>query len=395
MAFQGTLGAGVSTRGGARGADDQSDTAYDVDLMPGLGLSLSEDRLTLSLGYGPLFNLRNVESPDRVTVILHNAYLSTGLTGSGFSLSLSQSVSIGSAAFRGLQTTPIDPKAPPSPTMSRVDLLPPNQVVKVFNESTSAAFTYRWDPRVSSALGASYSIGGGLGQTAQVALPQLRTASGNTSTTYVISGRDSVGANLGMSNIRTHGGTFRTDPTATATLTPDYTYWTLVASGTWTHRWSLLSSGSLTGGVYGYSSTPQGRTTLYTLAFTGAGFVDAQLGRFERVVVSAGLGAGVAPQVSPLSATIQQRVQGTGRISAVREQLSLTISGDGAQSFPIDDPQANRLLGLGASAGYAPARFLDLSLEYRSTWQSTNVAPGVRVWVAFLNVSVRSPPVRF
>jgi hypothetical protein len=393
-ALQGTFGAAATTRGGARSGGG-GNASYDVDVIPGAGLGLIEGHLNLSLGYGPMFNFRNLGSSDAGTVVLHSGYLRVGYSERAFTLAISESASVGTMAFRGLRTVPVDPKAVPNPTMSGVDLVPANDVQRVFNESTGASMSYRWNPRISSGLSSSYSIGGGWGDQAQVSLPQIRTAGGEVSTSYLLTTADTTGLSVGLSNIRTHGGTEGTDATGQPILSPDYRYWSLSANLHWTHRWSRATSTSLAGGAYGYSTVREGHTRLYSLSLNGGGSFDTQLLREGRMVVSAGLGAGVGPSVNTLTGAIQQRAQGTGRLTATMQEFSVNASVDGSQSFPIDDPQAARLIGAGVGAGYAVSKFMDLALDYRSTFQSSNVSSVSHLWTVFLTLSVRAPPVRF
>jgi hypothetical protein len=392
-AFQGTFGAAVTTRGGARG-EGGGDPAYDVDLIPGAGINANEGRFNLSLGYNPLLNMRDVSGNNRASVVLHNGYLSLGYTERALSLSLSQSASVGKVAFRGLRAAPLDPKAVPDPTMPKVDLVPANEVVQVFNESTNASVGYRWDARLSSALGGSYSISGGSGQ-AQTTLPRIRTAGGTVSTNYLISGSDTIGGNVGLTNIGTHGGTFQDPTTMMSVASPDYDYWTVAATATWSHRFSRIDSVSFFGGAYGYNTTIVHRRPYYALTFTGGGSYDTELFHEGRLTVTSGLGVSVAPAINALSGEIQRRVQGTGRVGGRYEEWFLNITGDGSGSIPFGDPNAARIVGVGASLGYAPAKFMDISLEYRSTWQHAGSSPVSRLWVAFLNLSFRAPPVRF
>lgn len=393
-AFQGTFAGAVTTRGGARG-EGQSSPAYDVDLIPGAGVNANEGRFNLSLGYSPLFNMRDVSGDNRATVIMHNGYLNLGYSERALSLSLSQSASYGSLAFRGLRAAPLDPKAIPDPTAPRVDLVPTNEVVKVFNETTGAAVSYRWDARLSSSLGASYSIGGGQGAQAQGTLPQIRSASAGLSTSYLLTGSDNIGGGINATNITTHGGTFRDPNTMNVTASPDYEYWTLAATANWSHRFNSKDSMNLYGGAYGYNTTLLHHRPYYALTFTGGGSYDTELFREGRLTVTSGLGVSVAPTVNTLTGEIQRRVQGTGRLSAHLQEWSLNVTGDGSGSIPFDDPNAARIFGVGTSLAYAPATFMDISLEYRTTWQHSGVSPVSRLWVAFLNLSFRAPPVRF
>jgi hypothetical protein len=394
-AFQGTVGASATTRGGARAGNTQFGADYDIDVIPGAGVSANEGRLALSLGYAPAFNFRNVGTANQDTIVLHTGYLRLGYDQRGFAISLTQSASLGTMAYRGLRAAPVDPKTPPNQMMSHVDLVPVNEVQRVLNETTSLSASYRWDPRLSSGMGAWYSIGGGWGSAAQTTLPQIRTAGGNISSSYQITAADASSLDLGSSNIRTHGGILQVDATGQPVPAPDYEYWTLSLTTDWRHRFSPLSMGSLSVGAYGYSTVPTGRTRLFTLAISGGGSYDTQLAREGRWVFSGGVGAGVGPTVNTLTGQIQQRVQGSGRVTASMQELSLTASADGTQSFPTDSPQATRLVGVGVGAGYTVTRYMDLSVDYRNAWQTSNVSPVTHIWTAFLTMSLRAPPVRF
>jgi hypothetical protein len=394
-AFQGTVAGGATTRGGARQGNTQFNADYDVDVIPGAGVSANEGRLNVSLGYAPMFNFRNVGSGNEDTIVLHNGYFRLGYDERGFNVALTQSASLGTMAFRGLRVAPIDPKAPPDPTVSRVDPVPVNQVQRVMNLSTGLSAGYRWDARLNSGASGYYSVGGGWGAEARKTLAQIRTIGGGISTSYQLTGTDSTGADLNASDIRTHGGLLQVDATGQPVPSPDFEYMTLNLNLNWRHRFSALSTGSLSGGAYGYSSTPPGRTRLYTVAIAASGSYDTQLAREGRWVFSGGAGAGVGPTVNSLSGQIQQRVQGSGRLTASLMELSITAIADGTQSFPVDDPQAIRVVGVGVGAGYAVTKFMDLGLDYRNAWQSTPVSPVTHMWTAFLTMSLRAPPVRF
>jgi hypothetical protein len=392
-AFQGTVGAGATTRGGARSGNTQFGADYDVDVIPGAGLSANEGHFSVSLGYAPSFNFRSLGSVDQATNVLHTGYLRLGYDEHGFSLSLTQSVAAGTMAFRGLRGAPVDPKTAPSPITSGVDLVPANQVQRVLNESTGAAMGYRWDPRLTTGLSAGYAIGGGWGAEAQATLPQIRTATGNLTNGYQITTEDIVGIDLGGSNIRTKGGTLVINGPSGPILSPQFEYWTASLILNVKHRFSPLSTGSLAGGAFGYTSSIPGQTRLYSLAITGSGFYDTQLMREGRWVLTGGGGAGVGPTVNTLTGQMQRRVQGTGRLTATRQEFSLNASADGSQS--IGDKQATGLVGVGVGSGYAVTKYLDLSLDYRNAWQTTHASPVTHIWTVFLAMSVKAPPVRF
>jgi hypothetical protein len=198
-----------------------------------------------------------------------------------------------------------------------------------------------------------------------------------------------------MSNSRTHGGGTPATATTPFVPSPDFQYWSLSLGLNWSHRFSKTTSGALYGGGYGYSTTPQNATTRYTLTVSGGGSFDAQVLQEGRLVVSAGVGVGVGPGVNTITADFQERVQGTGHLNASYEKFHFGVNADATQTIPIVGPHAARLFGAGASVGYSPAKFLDLSAEYRSTWQSIGTGSLGRLWFAFLNVSVVGPPVRF
>ena len=397
VAWQGNLGVAANSRGGARsgvGEMGRATVGYDVDVGAGLGLQLRESRFNLGLGYGPNVTVRDVNGRDRALLVMHGGSLNLGFGGRGYALGLSQSLSVGTTSFRGLRTVPVDPMAMPNPTMPRVDLVPTVETAKVFNASTNANFNYQWDGRLSSGAGAGYSINGGSGSS-QTAYPQVRTAMGSLSTGYLMSGRDTFGIQAAFARITTKGGTTMTVPMGPLVMSPDFLYWTLNSSLNWAHRFSAATNGTLNGGAFGYSTTTPGHTPLYSLALTAAGTIDTQLAHLAGFTINGGMGTGVSPAVNQLNGTMQQRVQGTGRISATMARFSINASADGAQSFPTGDPNAIRLLGVGAGLGYSPAQFVDFSADYRSTWQTAGATSIPRLWVVFVGVGVRAPPLRF
>ena len=381
-ALQGTVGVSASSRAGARSAQfGETSTGYDVDLGTGIGVSLTEARFNLSLGYGPNLTLRDVAGDQRTSQVMHGAYLSSGYAGRGYSLTLSESLSFGTTSFRGLRTAPLDPMAMPNPMTSRVELVPGVETVKVFNESTRGTFNYKWDPRVDSTLGAGYSITGGSGSNTQVVYPQIRTASAETSTGYNMSGYDSTGLSLSFSRTTTHGGTTQAGPTAPAMRSPDYLYYSAGLSLSWAHRFSTVTTSSLSVGAAGYNTRQPGFTDYYSLALTGGGNIDALLVRGPGYTLTGGLGGSVGPQVNQLGGQMQRRASGTGRTNLALGDFSINANGDVAQTIPTSDPAAIRLISVRVGASWAPARLVDVNAEYRNTWQTVNGASIPRLWV--------------
>lgn len=394
-AWQGTVGVSAGSRASARSAAGASgqDVGYDLDLSSGLGGTVTEGRFNLSLGYAPLLTLRDVNAEQRSSLVMHTGYLSMGYAEREWSLSLSQSFSVGTTSFRGLRTTPVNPMVMPNPMTSRVDLVPGVETAKIFNESTSGSFGYRWDPRVSSTLTGGYSITGGSGSS-QVAYPQMRFASAGLGSSYTMSSVDTVGAQLDSARVSTRGGTMRAAANQPVTRSPDHLYYTLSLAATWSHRFSTISGMSLSGGAAGYTTTTPGFTPYYSLALTGGGAVDTQLVRGRGYTISTGLGMYLGPALNPLAATMQQRATGTGRISLTMRRFSLNANGDGTQTFPRSDPGATRLFSAGIGANYTPFELVDVLAEYRSTWQTVASTSIPRLWVVFVGIGVRAPPIR-
>jgi hypothetical protein len=393
-AFQGTVVVSATSRGNTRngdlrggatpGAVTTGPTAYDLDAAPSAALAMDFGRTEASFGYTPLFTARNAfDDVNRVTLVLHSGYAGVVHAGRGYRLSLTQGGAIGTQSFTTLVTTPINPSAMPSPTMSRIDVLPPVQTVRTMSSSTVASLGYDLTGRLRSSLSASYTIAGGLGATAQMTLPQNKTAGAFLELDYRLSRAHQFGTGLNFTSTAMSNG---------------FEYLVLAVPLEWTYQLRAGSQLSAGTGVMGIRTIEPFRTPRYTLAITGQGAGSTDLYRKRGMALTAAVGASIAPAVTALTGVMQQRLSGTAALVFTWQRLTVTVNGDGSQSIPTDDPSSYRILGIGASASYSPFELMDLSTGYRSAWQTAQdprIPSLPRQWNAYVALTLRAPPVRF
>jgi hypothetical protein len=418
-ALQGTVTVSETSSGRARGGGGESDSSYDVDLSPSLGVAMHHGPTHGGVGYTPSLTVRNLDDEqDRTTVVLHTAYANLGWERSGFSANLSQSASIGTQSFTNLiLNQPTDPTVMAPPTMSRFDLIPRRETVRVANETTALSLGYAWDHRWHSGLTASYGISGGLDAQAQETLPRFKNATVALTTEYTLSRLDRMGVVVSGGNYRSHrtcepwaGNAVRpadpdlctAPPDAMTGVQPEPTifrdqdYWTASGMGTWNHQFARGIAGELSLGLAFVRARDLEGNTRSTPQFTGnaSGTVDLMRTRHDSVVLT--FGGSITPVPNILTGSLQQRAQATAGLTSTLDKLHMAFGVDAAQTLPQDARDASRLFGATANVGYSPARLVTISAEYRNFWTSTYLAgPIPRQWTASLLVTVAAPPLTF
>jgi hypothetical protein len=396
-AVQGALVVSESSRGIARSAVVTQGTDYDADLRPTVDFRLHSGKDELVLAYDPLLTLRSFSSPsDRAFTVLHNGLLRLALNGHDYHLTLSQTGSYGSQSFTALRAAALmNPGATLGTGGPRLDLIPSStSVVKVASEESVATFVYDWTRRLHQGLTASYGIGGGRDAAAQAILPRLKTANAATFVDWQLARTDDLGANLDGAHVTTSNG---------------QTHLTLALTAGWGHQFSKGFSTRLTGGATGVRSVTAGTVHRKVLP-TGALSASLDFVRVKGLVWTFTANGGLGPVLNNLTGDLQQRAFGAGTFLVQVGDLRFSAGGDIGQTIPRSDPQAVRLIGVGATAAYSPAKMVDITAEYRSAWQSSlnpmappasgmvmNPALGSlpRQWIALVGVTVRSPTLTF
>jgi hypothetical protein len=391
----------ISARSPVQGRETEA--PVDMDTTPYCGLSLRfTPNFDLSVGYSPRLTLYSAfDSPRRSTSLFHQAYLSTGYGGARYRITLSQSVGIGTQNYARLYFTPTDPNARVDPTAPRVDFIPPgSDTVQVINETTSVGFNYQWSRFLSTALNAGYGINGGTGS-AQAVVPRQRIATAGISVGTQISTSDNLSTTLGVMNTRT---------TARPPM-EDANYLGFSLSEHWTHRFSPTMGLGLGVGALLVRDTSQ-PDSKFRLSFfpTSQATLDIALWRQAGYALTLTVGASMLPTVMALSSQLQLRMQGTATLTmAIGRDTSITATFDGAQTLPLDDPRAARLLGgglavnqrifslLSANAGVRVAE-QHLGGYFVTVMQQPPIGQSqldYTYWYAFVGFTVSAPPIRF
>jgi hypothetical protein len=392
-ALQGTLGSGASVRGAVR--NDYLSAGrkeMDIDASPGAFLALREARVAFSLGYRPSFTWRNVlHHESREFLIMHNAYGTVGYTGVGYSLTLSQFVSIGEQSYWTTRYPGV-PGAPVDPTQPNTNLAQNVPTLLVANEATSASLNYNWDARWQSTFSASYGLSGGLNRKARMSMPQARSAIASSSTNYLLTREDHIGWDVTVSNIRSKLYTGNG---------PEY--WTLSVTGHWNHTFSKDVSAGMALGATGIRNPRPGGGADYSANLLGSGNLRLELVKLQGFTMSGSMGAGASSAVNAYTGVLQPRLQANANLTAALQRLSFYVNGDMGQSLPFNGPDSYRFFGLGGGASYAATTFLSLDTGYRTSWQAANpgaVMPGQptsipRQWFAYLGISLLGPAIVF
>jgi hypothetical protein len=384
--FNGALAVSASSRGMARNADVGTGTRYDVDTTPTAGLSLSWGKsFGATVGYSAQVTMRDASDADnsRATVLMHSASAGLHMSGPDYQLALNQSVAWGTLTFATLRLTPPMAGGPAPLPSSNVDFLPPTRTTRVFNETTGATFGYDWDKRWRTILGASYGISGGRDPMAQAVLPRQKMATVSLGADYLLTHRDHLA--FTPTFVDTHVST-------------GSEYMTLTAPISWRRIFSPTSSARLELGPQGVRSLEPGLTPRYTVLVTGTVAATNDLYKRRNLVVSSALAAGLAPSVNGLNGSYQQRAQGSGILSALFYKFTVSVGGDAAQTLPVSDKRAVRLLGFSANASYSPFEYFDINMGFRQAWQTSHDMPvgaASHLWTAFVGVGVRAPALRF
>jgi hypothetical protein len=382
-AMQGSISVGAVAQGTAHSSIETSRIEYDLSGSPSVQLALREGRLDFSLGYTPFFTLRAIGDPvDQATLLMHNGSGSVGYRGPGYHLLLSEGVAYGTQSFLTLRTTPLDPNAPKDPTAANIELIPTAQTLRTFSEATTFTGVYEWSRRWRSSALATYAITGGLGAAAEQFVPQQRMASVGLSNDYLVTHDDHFSMGATVADVHVSNG---------------YTHLTGAIELGWAHQFTPRLAGQLFGGGFAARTTSRDFTPYYLLTLTTGGSGTAQLIRRGKMALAANAGVAVAPQVNYLTGLLQQRVQGTAGLTLRIDRFSAGVNGDVAQTFPVSDPQAVRIVGAGANASYSVTRWLDLTASYRSAWQESHdprIVSLPRQWSAVLGVAVRPPPIK-
>lgn len=396
MAFEaaGTLDVSDETLLYVREADTGDTATIDLENTPRLALGLEWPTTTLGFDYAPRFLWTEVTGPEpSPTLVLHTGGAFFTWRAPRLSLGLGQTFAVGDQSYarltvdRGIGTpagidgsidgAPVD-GAPLTPGL---DLLPSATIVRVANAESSATLSYAWSRRLSSTLRPAYGIAGGIDSTAQLALPQQRTARVDLSFDYRATRRDGVSTELGLARIWTSNG---------------YDHFLGAAVESWSRNFTPESGGAIGAGI-GVSETNGPLQS--SSAFHPIG--EASVWRnavVQRVQVHLELSTGYRPHVNVLSGTLQERLFASAEATAELGEASVRFGLGGTQTYPRDALDASQSVSADLVLERALLDWLVGELGGQIVWQrygpGTLGAAGSRAMV-YAGLRGQVPAVRF
>jgi hypothetical protein len=392
-----TLSDATSAQLHPRFGDTEGEVALDLQTVGNASLGWGNTSSTFSLGYQPSLGVLDVTRDGELT-LTHGANAAYSWTHKRLTLNLSIIGSLGTQSylsFAGLtpdvagQTgNPPDPAAPvggqgmePGADMAAPYLVN-EEVVYVGTVTGTVGFSYGLTRRWSIGMSVGYTLGGGLGSSADV-IPRYRGPSASATATYLLTRRDTLSTSVGTSY------------TTVPTLGSRFISSTLLE--TWSHVVSTRTSTTLGAGVSHLRSRAT-RESDYEDSFFAAGNAGVTHARplSGGATVSFTGNVSLSLPYNPLLGVVQQQLTEQAGVGWAKDRLSLGATVTAAQSLPQDSPDATRSIGLGAFAGYV---FLpNVSGQLGGSW-ATQILPDdaggsyPAVWTLFAGISVAAPPI--
>jgi hypothetical protein len=342
---------------------------------PGARLTLAWPRYQLSFSYGAAFTLVPLESKPRDLIVFHSASVGNSYTYKRTTVTLSTTASWGEVNFRtqALGTTgitrspgtpitgdgttggdpkpdpnkPTTPNAPSAPNMSgTVGPGAPGQLQTFVADgpvrygTLSNALTVTHRPTKTLRLGAfaSYTIAGGLNETARDLYPYVRgtTIGATGGHLYSFSARDSLATTITMTQAWSSLGNQVTS---------------VLGTEGWNHRVNKRTSTVLSGGV-SFTRTPFGDYSAYSVFPTFGAFINHNRPLARGTLILA-LGTFSAPALDPLRATVDPRVGLVGTAGWARDRFSARATGSAAVSVADSGNNEGAFNNFSAGAGVA------------------------------------------
>jgi len=362
-----------------------------------LGLTFANSELAAS------YSLSLV--PDLLTLKVapfHVGDLRYSYTASRFVFSLTQTLGAGERIFLGAgRASPLvglapvqDPRptapAPPAlATPGSIDsgVLPGARMLPSVASRSTAAVSYRWERRLSSAFVVGYQMYGGLGRDAQRYLALQRVVDAGASVAYGMSARVDLVSGLVF---------------ARGWNSSDNKYALLTLSESWLYKWTSTTSLDLGAGISSRETESSDEPTrLTTTPVAAIGLTQALTGR--DTTGSLRLGVTYAPLVDSVTGQIANRLAVLGSATAAHGDLHAGVGAGLSQAIPASDPGAVTSLTANVYAGYQISSWLGASLSAyvaRQTIVTTGLPaatllPSGVTWGVYGGLYAVSPTLRF
>lgn len=399
----GTLVLSDAARVSVRDPQVDGPAVMDVENAPRVDLSLAYPTLTLSAAYEPRFAWLDVLGPDAPpTQLLHSAVLGASLRRPRYSLSLTQSATLGSRSFTTGLFTALDNAqgidagdmnagdddpmpasiSGDSSTPITVELLPGADVVRVASAETTATLRYLLSRRWTSELETSLGFSGGADATARRYLPGQRVGRLSGSLSFAHTRRDDLATGLSGERILVSNG---------------YEHWLVSLMETWVMRWSPNSRSEIgMGAAFQDGTSPDGSRLTAWLPVGTARVAHAI--PMREVSASFEGSVGYSSALNTLVGTLQRRVQGTVQASLAAERTSLTLLLGAAQTVPVNEPDAARIISADLVFDRELLEWLGLQLGGQITRQRVGEGPSASetsTWLLRAGLIARAPALRF
>jgi hypothetical protein len=408
-----TLSLSDTTSVDVRSRPELHDVALDLNTFPGADLAVSAKRSSFGVGYRPRLGWVDV-TRDRDFIVQHSAGAGYAWSTPRLRLTLSVSGSYGHTTFlnaaqaatpaqaigadsgAGAPSTGQGEPAPAGPAGGLTGMqgqsaqptqpLPQVSVLQVGSAAAGMSASYDFSRRWSAGLGISYSLGGGLGDSAQY-LPFRYGPSAGANVGYQLTKQDSLGSAVG----------------AGLDILPDRgaRFYTISVLESWSHRFDALTVGSVGAGA-SYLQARPGAHLPRTRSVNSAGTVAFSRGFRLDGGAQLGLSANavLGTNYNPLLGTVAQSLAGGLSAGWVRKRLAFSAGINGSHTLPFDDPDAFRAYGASVGASYLLTPLVSL---HAGAYWAHQVLPQAALltdldpnrWGGSLSISVAAPPIKF
>ena len=120
-------------------------------------------------------------------------------------------------------------------------------------------------------------------------------------------------------------------------------------------------------------TTPEGVLTTETSPMASVGLTGILMRR-QRFEVAVTVGSTFGLVLNPFTGRIQKRLQWLSALNVRREKTVLSVTLNGAQTYPTDDPSSFSLVGLGFILTQELSKLISLSGGFANVWQLTAVS---------------------
>ncbi|HVU03811.1 MAG TPA: hypothetical protein VHE30_18760 [Polyangiaceae bacterium] len=405
--YVGTFGVGDRTEVRARSVLD-GPPAFDVETAPYATLSLNGRRSTVTLSYTPRFSLFDV-TVDRQFAVSNAARLAFGWSATErLRLQLAASGAVGSdlaaQSFRSPSTVGAPVVAPPatgapnspSPTGAPVvapTFAPAAPVIDVLSYRADAGASYAFSRRTHGDVLAGYGGGRGLDAPSRAVVGEYYGPSGFGGVTHSVTRQDALATRVRASY--TYSSVFGSD------------YLEVTPSETWSHSFSLRTSGLLGAGASYLRTHPTRTSPLATGVYPyaeGALQHVIPLSLEDRLTFRAATRLSV--QYDPVLNAASPQASGVLASTWGSARYGVIATVEAVTTLPTDTiPETARQIAGGITLFHAPSRVVRFELGARGYVQDvpsgaiggvgSAFAPGATTpqWLTFAALVLAAPPV--